>query len=205
MAFLTKADRRRIEAAVAAAERRTSAEFVTVVARRSADYRSTSMLAAGTAMLVLSGAALLTPFDFSIVEFYAGQALAFVAFALLFSWTPIRMRLVPRAIKRRRAHLLAHAQFLDLGLSSTTDRTGVMLFVSAAEHYVEILVDRRVRECVGDEEWRAVIAAFVAAVRDGRVADGFVQAIEASGDRLASAFPWTPDDRNELPNRLVEL
>ena len=44
MAFLTDQDRQRIAEAIAAAERRTSGELVTVVAEAADDYRSFPLL-----------------------------------------------------------------------------------------------------------------------------------------------------------------
>lgn len=205
MAFISNADRQRIEDAVAAAERRTTCEFVTVVADASGEYLHLPTLIAAALVLVLSGLALLLPLPMSFTQFYAGQVIGFVALAWLFRWRPIRMRLVPRSIQRRQAHLLAHEQFLDLGLSSTTNRTGVLLFVSVAERYVEIIVDRGVQAKVETTAWKRIVGEFVTYVRTGRVADGFVQAIEASARVLSAPFPWHEGDRNELPNRLIEL
>ena len=80
-----------------------------------------------------------------------------------------------------------------------------MFFVSANEHYVEILTDRGVREVVPDAVWTDIVARFGEAVRQRRIADGFIEAIAACTQVLAERLPPPPDDRNELPNRLVEL
>jgi len=50
-----------------------------------------------------------------------------------------------------------------------------------------------------------VVQAFVANVRQGHVADGFVQAIESCGRLLETHFPIGAGDRNELPDHLIEL
>jgi putative membrane protein len=205
MAFLTDADRTRIEAAVAAAERQTSAEFVTVIASAADDYLHVPILAAAALAFLLSGLCLLLPLDFSHVEFYAGQVALFIGAALILQWQPVRMALVPRREKVLRARRLAHEQFLELGLSSTKDRTGVMLFVAVGERYVEVLADGGVHAHVGAAVWERIIADFTRDIRAGRIADGFVQAIEACADAMAGPCPWRGDDRNELPNRLVEL
>ena len=39
-------------------------------------------------------------------------------------------------------------------------------------------------------------------MREGRVADGFVEAIERCGVVLATHFPARPDERSELPDRI---
>ncbi|MGF1641590.1 MAG: TPM domain-containing protein [Rhodospirillales bacterium] len=205
MAFLTDADRQRIEQAVEDAETKTSGEFVTVVAEDSDDYLYIPTLAAACLVFVLSGVALLVPVEFGLLAFYAGQVVGFIALALAFRWPPVKMRLVPKAVQRRRARRLAHQVFLDLGLSSTKERTGVLLFVSAAEHYVEIIADRGIQQHVDNAVWERIVADFVGRVREGRIADGFVQAIEASAAVMAEHHPWHPGVVNELPNRLIEI
>lgn len=207
MPFLSETNRRRIEEAVAAAERRTAAEFVTVVARSSGDYLHVPTLAAIVATFVISGLALLLPWPswFDHGAFFSVQVLLFIALYVLFRWRPIRFRLIPRSHQRLRACERAHQLFLDLGLASTRDRTGVLFFVSVAEHYVEIIADRGVKQVIDDESWEATVSRFAASVRAGRVAEGFLDAIESSGTVLAERLPRRLDDTDELPNRLLIL
>jgi len=205
MAMLTDSDRRRIEKAIEDAETRTSGEFITVVAEESDDYLYVPTLAAACIVFLLSGAALMLPLGFGLLEFYAGQIVAFIALALAFRWPRVKMLLVPKTVKQRRASRLAHQMFLDLGLSSTKERTGVLLFVSAAERYVEIIADRGIQQHVDNAVWERIVADFVRHVRAGNIADGFVEAIEASTKVMAEHHPWHADDVNELPNRLIEI
>jgi putative membrane protein len=207
MPFLTENDTERIEQAVTAAEGQTAAEFVTVIAGASGHYLYPPTLAAVAAMLLLSGIALMVPWPFPVTvgQFYVGQVLGFITLYGLFRWWPVRRRLVPRQVQRERARHRAHQTFLDLGLAATRDRTGVLFFVSAAEHYVEIITDRGVRIVVDDSVWANTIAEFTAAVRRGRVADGFVDAVNACARVLAERLPRRPGDVNELPNRPLEL
>jgi putative membrane protein len=205
MAFLSEEDRRRIETAIADAERRTTGEIVTVIADRSGHYLYIPTLLAATAVFVLSGLALLLPIPLTLSTFYVCQVLGFLAIGVTLAYSPIRMRLVPRSVTHRQAHLLAHEQFLDLGLSSTSNRTGVMLFVSVAERYVEIIADSGIQSKVEPDVWQRIVAGFIGEVKAGRVADGFVMAIEACAWVLAEHFPWHDGDSNELPNQLIEI
>jgi putative membrane protein len=207
MPFLNEDNQKRIEDAVLAAERRTAAEFVTVVARASGDYLHIPTLAAVVATFVVSGLALLLPWPFWFGHgvFFAAQVGLFLIFYALFRWPPLRFRLIPRAHQHHRARQRAHQLFLDLGLASTRDRTGVLFFVSAAEHYVEIIADRGVRAVIEDDVWEKAVAHFTASVRAGRVTDGFLQAIDSCGGVLAERLPRRPDDVDELPNRLLVL
>ena len=49
--------------------------------------------------------------------------------------------LIPRSMQRTRAHRRAVEQFLVQNLHTTEGRTGVLIFVSVAERYAEILAD----------------------------------------------------------------
>jgi putative membrane protein len=81
----------------------------------------------------------------------------------------------------------------------------VLIFVSVAEHYVEILADQAINAKVAQAEWDAIIAVFVMTVKQGRVAEGFEQAVDACGALLAQHFPAAPGERNELPDHLIEI
>ncbi len=49
----------------------------------------------------------------------------------------------------RRAHEAAMREFIARGLTRTRQRTGVLIYVAAAEHYAEILADIGIADRVG--------------------------------------------------------
>jgi putative membrane protein len=205
MAFLTDADRARIAAAIAAAERRTSGELVDVVAAAADDYRYVSLLWPALAALLLP-ALLLTAFPaLDAWLLYLAQSALFVALALLCQLPRLRMALVPAAIKRQRAGRLAREQFFAQGLHRTQGRTGVLIFVAVAEHHVEIIADRGIDSVVPPGTRDEAVARVVERVRGGEVAEGFLATIALVGERLAEHFPGSADDPDELPNRLIEI
>lgn len=205
MAFLSAEEKVRITEAIKQAEGRTSGEIVTVIAGSADAYWFIPLLWAAVLALSVPAVVLLVDPWIYPVELYGGQLLLFAVLALLFRWTPLKMRLVPGAVKRRRAGRLAREQFLAQGLHHTKDRTGVLLFVSVAEHYVEVLADSGINEKVAPDAWTNLVDAFVAKVKEGRVADGFLEAVAGCGAVLAEHFPRAPGDKDELPNHLVEF
>jgi putative membrane protein len=121
-------------------------------------------------------------------------------------WLPaIRFRVVPRRAKHARAHALAMRQFFAHGLHESESRTGVLIFASVAERYAEIVADAMINSKVKPEVWDQAIAALIAGIKDGRATDGFTAAIEACGVVLAEHFPPGALNRDELPNKLVEI
>ena len=205
MAFLTERERQQIAAAIAAAEHRTQGELVTVITRCSDDYRYIPLLWAALLALLVPG--VLSVFENPLPGdmAYLAQICTFLGAAALFNWLPLKMRLIPGNVKSLRAHRLAREQFFLQNLHMTRERTGVLLFVSVAERYVEIIADQGINEVVAEEAWQSIVNGFTGRVRKRQVAEGFLTAIDACGELLADHFPATDDNRNELPNHLVEL
>ncbi len=109
--------------------------------------------------------------------------------------------LIPEARRAERARLAAGLAFFELGLTSTRDRTGILLYVSLLEHQVVVLADRGIDEPVEPGTWDAVVERILDGIRSGRAEDGLCEAIERCADVLAARFPRRADDVNELPDR----
>ena len=189
-----------IAAAIAAAEHKTSGEIVAVVAADSSSYLYVSFM---WAALV----ALLVPWPFIHFTWMTMQAvwllqlLVFVVLLAITMYRPIRFALVPPSTKRLRAHRRAVEQFLAQNLHTTEGRTGVLLFVSVAERYAEVLADAGIHKEVPEAEWQGIVDSLTVAIGDGRPADGFVAAINAIGAKLAQHFPQGSADPSRLPNQ----
>jgi putative membrane protein len=115
------------------------------------------------------------------------------------------MLLVPRSVQIACAENHAREQFLAHNLHATASRTGVLIFVSLAERHAEIIADTVIDGRVPDNFWQAIIDRLTAEIRAGRLADGLVLAVEACGAALAEHFPRRQDDRNELPDKVLEI
>lgn len=205
MVFLSEADKQRIAEAVREAEMKTSGELVTVIARAADAYLYIPILWASLAALTLPAIMWLLPVDLQFPLLYSLQLATFLGLALLFRWTPLKMRLIPKAVKRRRAGRLAWEQFFAQNLHLTRERTGVLLFVSVAERYVEILADKGINDEVKQGAWDDIVADFIKRVKAKQITEGFVSAVSACGELLAERFPRPEGDIDELPNRLIEI
>ena len=199
---LTSDDHAAVAAAIREAEKRTCGQIVCVLAHASSAY-------AHVPILWSSLLALFTPWPliyftpWSVQRIFLAQLIVFLA-ALAFSWAPLRILLVPRAVQRARAHRAALEQFVLRGISRTRNRCGVLIFVSLAEHYARIVADEGVTQKVHASEWQAAIDALTMHMREGRIAAGFIVAIERCGAVLAEHAP--PDgSANELPDRLYVI
>ena len=202
--MITEADRARVDEAIRTAEAKTSGEIFCVIARHSSDYRLVP-LAWAAALALFVPAPLIHLTLWPAVVIYLIQLVTFIVATLVLSLPAIRFRIVPRSAQHRRAHAAAMRQFFAHGLHQTEDRTGVLIFASAAERYAEIIADAGINAKVDPHVWDEAIAALIAGIKAGRPADGFVAAIERCGAVLAEHFPPGALNRDELPNRLVEI
>ncbi len=199
-------DKARITAAIHAAEKNTSGEFVAVVAHISDHYLFLPLLWAAIAALLVPGVFLLFSVPLAYMHVYQIQLAVFIVLALLFLFVPeLHLYLIPRHIKHARASRLAKAQFYLQGVQLTPHHSGVLLFVSLAEHYVEIVADKGIHEKIGEARWQSIIQDFVKYVRKDQVVDGFVAAINACGAAMAEHYPLRPDDTDELSDGLIEI
>ena len=202
MTMLTDAEQERVRAAIAEAEMQTDAELVTVLANRADQYLYIPTLWAALIALLTPAAALLSPAWLDVADVFVVQLIVFVGLASLLRIPALLTRMVPERVRRWRAANLARRQFLECGLHHTGNEMGVMIFVCEQEHYVEIIADRGVAVLVDDGEWEVIVEHFVNAVREGRVGEGFVEAVAACGAILARVAPAT-GERNDLPDHLV--
>ena len=197
-------DRERIAAAIRAAEARTAGEIVVVLARRSDEYRFVPLLwAALIGLLVPFPLIWLTRLPALHIQLVA--LAAFVILALILSHPALRLAVVPGALKRHAAHQAAVEQFLARNLHVTAERTGVLIFASLAERYAEVIADEGIASKVAPAVWDEAVAALTAEAKAGYVAEGILRAIGLVGEVLAAHVPPRADDRDELPDHLVEI
>src|SRR5262245_50345974 len=175
MTFLTDEGRERIAQAIAAAEAKTSGELVAVVARHAGKDDGPLLWPALIALILPAGWLTIAP-GAAAWTVYLAQIGLFLALALILQVVPLRQALLPRPLRRWRARQLAEDQFRALRLDQTREHTGVLIFVSIAEHHVEIIADTGINAVVPPGTWDQAVAAFVAEVRAGRVVEGFLAA-----------------------------
>lgn len=205
MTFLTEINKQKISDAIKEAESKSDGEIVTVIAQQSDTYIYlpllwASVIALSVPMLItLLSLTELTAYNYSI------QLITFILLSLLFRFRPIQMRLIPKRVKNQRCHRMAMEQFFLNNIHHTDKRTGILIFVSVAEHYVEIIADKGINDVVEEDTWSGVVNNFIIKVKADQIADGFIEAITTCGNELVTHFPANGKDINELPNHLIEI
>ena len=202
--MITDSDKARVSTAIQRAESHTAGEIFCVIAQHSSDYRLVPI--AWSAWLALfAPLPMIYLTNWSAAVIYLMQLLVFLSAALILSHPNLRFRIVPRRAKHDRAHAEAMRQFFVQGLDKTEHRTGVLIFVSRAERYAEIVADAGINEKVAPEVWDDAVKALVLAIKADRAAEGLLTAIEQCGVVLAAHFPPGTLKRGELSNKLLEI
>jgi len=222
--WLSDTDHARVSAAVAEAEQGSAGEIVTILAERSDGYTDVALAwAALTALVALVVLALAPDFTLGIYDRLTGgwvqewhprqvfavaalvATLKFAGMMLLQLWQPLKFWLVLPPIRSARVRTRAVLAFRIGAERRTHGRTGVLIYLSMRERRAEIVADEAIATRVDPDVWGEAMAAMLAELRAGRVADGMIAAVIRVGAVLSEHFPRPPEDTNELPDRLIEV
>jgi putative membrane protein len=221
---MSDSDRERVSAAVSAAEGASAGEIVTILAQRSDDYADVALAwAAFVGLLALTALMVAPDFYLGLYERLTGgwvhewtprmvfgvallvTALKFGGVWLMLLWRPLRLWLTPAPVRHRRVRARAVNAFKIGAERRTHGRTGILIYLSLAEHRAEIVADEAIASKVAPEVWGDAMAAMLAELKQDHLADGLIAAVTKVGAVLAEHFPRADDDQNELPDRLIEV
>ncbi len=99
---------------------------------------------------------------------------------------------------------LATRKFLEFGMEKTAARNAVLILVAPRAQKFAVVGDEGIHQKCGPEFWDRLVAAMRAHFKREEFTAALVEAIETAGASLASHFPRQPDDRNELPDIVLE-
>ena len=224
MLRLSEQDHAKVSAAIAAAEARSDGEIVAVATELSDPYHDVALHWAVLALFAVLAWAAICP---SCLDWWLGlilggwrpeptpreqftalmiiAAVKFTAVLLVLKIRPLRLALTPGATKSRRVRRRAIALFKAGAERRTVGRTGILIYLSMAEHRAEIVADEAITRVTTPETWGEAMAALLVEVKAGRPGDGIVAAVERVGTVLAEHFPKSSEDTNEIPDKLIEL
>jgi len=198
--YFSQADFDTIEAAVKKAESNTSGEIAVELSSHSRHWNTERLVHALVFTLVCMLAALYFTRNvdwgvyYNTTQVILWGAIGFVV--VFFGWG----RFLKRA-ERRRKIVWNRALGLFHGITPTRGFTGVLIFVSLEEEQAAIVADKGIASKVPADYWHKPHAMIDQAMKQGKHAEGIIQAIDAMAVELALYFPRQSDDTNELPDK----
>ncbi len=221
---MTAEDHLKVSAAISAAEARSNGEIVAVTTPISDSYHDSALHWAVAAMILVLAWAAWQPASLTGLhelllggwraEPTLGELLTFLMFLavlkftgvlLILKWRPLRLALTPAITKHRRVRRRAVMIFRAAAERRTVGRTGILIYLSMAEHRAEIVADEAILAVTDETTWGEAMTALLLEVRAGRPADGICAAVAIVGEVLGKHFPRSAGDVNEIPDKLIEL
>jgi len=98
----------------------------------------------------------------------------------------------------------AQKKFRQLHMHKTRERNAVLIFVVPRAHKFAVVGDKAIHEKCGDEFWQRVVTRMRTHFQNENFSDALVEAIKEIGSVMASHFPKTLGNANELPDDVIE-
>lgn len=204
MAFFADDGKGALRRAIQAFEAESAAELVIAVRPMSDRYTHVPALVGGIAAALTLAFLLFGEPEFGLQWFLVDPLVVGLAAAWLSRHSHLLARvLTPRRWRDESVLRAARAGFVEHGVSETTGRTGVFLYVSVAERAAVVLVDVGVRREVPHEPWERSVSKLAAAVAAGARAVDLAPHLAALGALCADALPRSEDDVNELADEVM--
>jgi uncharacterized membrane protein len=98
---------------------------------------------------------------------------------------------------------LAVKNFYDLGMGSTKDKTGVLIYLLLSDKKFQIIGDEGINKKVSKEFWDILAMKVAEYFRNNKFVEGICFAVGEVGKVLKKEFPMKAGDTNELSNDVV--
>lgn len=94
--------------------------------------------------------------------------------------------------------------FAKLGMDQTTQRNGVLIYLSIEDHKFAIIGDAGINRVVPADFWNHTKDEMLTCFKNGDLARGITTGIRLAGEQLKTYFPYNRDsDKNELSDDIA--
>ena len=198
--YFSGADFDAIEAAVKKAEASTSGEIAVELSSHSRHWNTERLIHSLSFTLICMLAAVCFTRDVNWGVYYnSTQVILWGAIGFGVAWFGWGRFLKRSERCRRVVWNRALGRFHQI--TPTRGLTGVLIFVSLEEEQAAIVADKGIASKVPPEYWHTPHGMIAGAMKQGKHAEGIIQAIETIAVELARHFPRASDDIDELPDR----
>ena len=100
--------------------------------------------------------------------------------------------------------MLAQRKFQRLGMYKTRERNAVLIFVAPRAHKFAVVGDQAIHEKCGEQFWQHVVDGMRVHFQNEKFSHALTEAVKEVGKVLATHFPRTSANPNELPDEIIE-
>lgn len=94
--------------------------------------------------------------------------------------------------------------FSILKMNNTKLQNAVLIYIAVHDHNFVIYGDKGINTVVADNFWDTTKESIQNQFTKGQFAEGLIKGIYLIGEQLKQFFPWSEDDKNELPNTITK-
>ena len=98
--------------------------------------------------------------------------------------------------------MLAQKKFVQLEMTKTQLRNGVLFFMAIKDKKFAVLGDKGINELVPDDFWQSTVDVMTESFKQQDLVGGLEKGILKAGEVLQSFFPYQSDDINELSDEI---
>ena len=199
--FLDEEARDAFKQAVETIENASAVEVVVAVRRRSDRYVHANAIFG--ALVAFAGLAtmLFASAEFGLTSILVDPFVLGIGAGALVELLPVIKRvLTPATWRREHVERAARATFVDRGVHNTTERSGVLVYISWLEQQVALIPDSGLARTLAPEAILEAEATLTAAMRRGGAA--VARALGGLATQLGAAMPRREGDVNELPDAI---
>jgi putative membrane protein len=209
---LSNQEKSRLDGRIAEVEKKTGAQIVLAVIKRSDSYAELPWKAfalaaavAGLIVFLLDAQRPVWISSTTVLFAVAATLIAGSALALLTLWLPPLARLFLSAHRAEmEVHQHAEGLFLSRGMFATSRRTGILLLISLFEKRVYVLPDTGLRGCLNKEALEGIVMRMTVELSKGIVAVAFERGLDSLENILSATASAQTTTVNELPNEIIE-
>jgi uncharacterized membrane protein len=93
--------------------------------------------------------------------------------------------------------------FFGLKMDKTDDRNGVLVYIAIKDKQLAVFGDEGIHQRVGEKFWQTEVEKMIELFKGQNYGDGLAGIVTEIGNALHQHFPYTDDDKNELPDNIV--
>jgi len=178
-------------------------EVVTVIKSQSGRYIDISFAAGTVFMFLVYTYFMFAPTIYNVYLIYFLSIISFfIGFSVVEFIAPIKRILVSKKRKNKQVEVFARASFQKGGIRHTSEKVGILIYLSLFEKNVFIIADRGAETALPGDEWMKIRVGFQAIFSTQNIATEFIEQLKACKTVFSEYIPSTEDDVNELPDDL---
>lgn len=173
--IFTESEKQQISDAIKEYEDKTGSEIVPYFVKQSDNYFEAPFIASLiVTVLIIVGLNILShlwllPTNFDILSYSIVFFVILLVTFLLFYFVPfLKIAIIPEKREIKMVEKRAIEAFLSEEVFNTTNRNGILLFVSLLEHNIVILADSGINKKVKPENWEKIVSQMSLEIKKDR-------------------------------------